>query len=110
LFGHQEGRNNIRYPFTWISPSQNFHQLKNIFLRILAVLSRYISSGYGFQRLSANERQVINALLGGETVSDIAMRMQTNYSNVCYYRQKAIFKIGLKNRNDIAWIMNRKFL
>ncbi|MCZ5660448.1 hypothetical protein O5623_17500 [Escherichia coli] len=53
---------------------------------------------------------MINALLGGETVSDIAMRMRTNYSNVCYYRQKAIFKIGLKNRNDIAWIMNRKFL
>ena len=110
LFGHQEGRNNIRYPFTWISPSQNFHQLKNIFQRILAVPSRYINSGYGFQRLSANERQVINALLSGEAVSDIAKRMQIHYSNVCYYRQKAIFKIGLRNRNDIAWIMNRKFL
>ncbi|HHZ8738775.1 TPA: LuxR C-terminal-related transcriptional regulator [Escherichia coli] len=110
LFGHKEERNNIRCPFAWVSPSQNFHQLKNIFQRILAVPSRYISSGYGFQRLSANERQVINALLSGEAISDIAKRMQIHYSNVCYYRQKAIFKIGLRNRNDIAWIMNRTFL
>ncbi|TGB64113.1 LuxR family transcriptional regulator [Escherichia sp. E4930] len=110
LFGHKEGRNNIRYPFVWISPSQNFRQLKNTFLHILAVPSLYISSGYGLQRLSVNERRVINELLSGETVSDIAKRMEIHYSNVCYYRQKAIFKIGLRNRNDIAWIMNRTFL
>lgn len=110
LFGHKEGRNNIRYSFAWISPSQNFRQLKNIFLHILVVPSLYISSGYGLQRLSVNERRVINELLSGETVSDIAKRMGIHYSNVCYYRQNAIFKIGLRSRNDIAWIMNRTFL
>ena len=110
LFGHQGEMSNIRYPFPWVSPLQDLRQLQNIFLRILAVPSRYINNGYGFQRLSVNERRVINALLGGETVSDIAKRMQIHYRNVCYYRQRAIFKIGLRNRNDIAWIMNRTFL
>lgn len=79
LFGHQGGLNNIRNPFTWVSPSQNFRQLKSIFLHILVVLSRYISSGYGFKRLSVNERRVINALLGGETVSDIAWIMNRTF-------------------------------
>ncbi|EHA0861472.1 LuxR family transcriptional regulator [Salmonella enterica] len=110
LLGYHWALNNNRYPFIRISPSQGFHQLQNAFLRILAVPSRYISSRHGFQRLSVNERRVINALLGGETVNDIAKRMQIHYRNVCYYRQRAIFKIGLRNRNDIAWIMNRTFL
>ncbi|MEG0716732.1 MAG: helix-turn-helix transcriptional regulator [Hafnia sp.] len=110
LLGYQGALNNIRYPFVRISPSLGVHQLRNIFLRILAVPSLYIRRGHGFKRLSVNERRVINAVLSGETVSDIAERMQIHYRNVCYYRQRAIFKIGLRNRNEIAWIMNRKFL
>lgn len=110
LFGCQRALNNVRHPFAWISPSQGLRQLQSIFLRILAHPSRYIKGGHRYTRLSVNERRVMNYLLGGDTVSDIAKRMRIHYRNVCYYRQRAIFKIGLRNRNDIAWIMNRTFL
>ncbi|EPJ0883838.1 TPA: LuxR family transcriptional regulator, partial [Citrobacter freundii] len=110
LLGCQQTLDNIRHPFAWISPSQGLRQLQNIFLRILAHPSRYIKGGHRYTRLSVNERRVMNYLLGGDTVSDIAKRMRIHYRNVCYYRQRAIFKIGLRNRNDIAWIMNRTFL
>lgn len=110
LFGCQRTLDNIRHPFVWVSPSQSLRQLQSVFLRILALPSRYIRRAHGFKSLSVNERRVMNYLLGGETVDDIAKRMQIHYRNVCYYRQRAIFKIGLRNRNDIAWIMNRTFL
>ncbi|WP_370608752.1 LuxR C-terminal-related transcriptional regulator [Citrobacter portucalensis] len=110
LLGYHGTLNNNRYPFVRISPSQGLRQLQNTFLRILTVPSRYIRREHGFKRLSANERRVINYLLAGDTVNDIAKRMRIHYRNVCYYRQRAIFKIGLRNRNDIAWIMNRTFL
>lgn len=110
LFGCQRTLDNIRHPFAWVSPSQSLRQLQSVFLRILALPSRYIRRAHGFKSLSVNERRVMNYLLGGETVDDIAKRMQIHYRNVCYYRQRAIFKIGLRNRNDIAWIMNRTFL
>lgn len=110
LFGCQRTLDNIRHPFVWVSPSQSLRQLQSVFLRILALPFQYIRRAHGFKSLSANERRVMNYLLGGETVDDIAKRMQIHYRNVCYYRQRAIFKIGLRNRNDIAWIMNRTFL
>lgn len=110
LFGCQRTLDNIRHPFVWVSPSQSLRQLQSVFLRILALPFRYIRRAHGFKSLSVNERRVMNYLLGGETVDDIAKRMQIHYRNVCYYRQRAIFKIGLRNRNDIAWIMNRTFL
>lgn len=110
LFGCQRTLDNIRHPFVWVSPSQSIRQLQSVFLRILALPSRYIRRAHGFKSLSVNERRVMNYLLGGETVDDIAKRMQIHYRNVCYYRQRAIYKIGLRNRNDIAWIMNRTFL
>ncbi|EPB4368943.1 LuxR C-terminal-related transcriptional regulator [Citrobacter freundii] len=110
LLGPQGGLNNIKYPFARVSSSLSLHQLRNVFLHILSAPSRYIRRGYGFKRLSVNERRVMNYLLDGDTVSDIAKRMRIHYRNVCYYRQRAIFKIGLRNRNDIAWIMNRTFL
>ncbi|CNF76397.1 Bacterial regulatory proteins%2C luxR family [Yersinia enterocolitica] len=109
LFGCQRTLDNIRHPFVWVSPSQGLRQLQNVFLRILAIPSRYIRE-HKIKRLSVNERRVMNYLLGGKAAGDIATRMQINYRNVCYYRQRAIFKIGLRNRNDIAWIMNRTFL
>lgn len=109
LFGCQRTLDNIRHPFVWVSPSQGLRQLQNVFLRILATPSRYIRE-HKIKRLSVNERRVMNYLLGGETVDDIAKCMRIHYRNVCYYRQRAIFKIGLRNRNDIAWIMNRTFL
>ena len=110
LLGPKGILNNIRYPFARVSPSQSFHRLRNIFMHILAAPSRYIRRGYGFKRLSVNERQVINSILAGETVSDIAYRMRIHQRNVYYYRQRAIFKIGLRSRHDIAWIMSREFL
>lgn len=110
LFGCQRALDNIRHPFVWVSPSQSLRQLQSVFLRILALPSRYIRRSHGFKSLSVNERRVMNYLLGGDAVDDIAKRMQIHYRNVCYYRQRAIFKIGLRNRNDIAWIMNRTFL
>ena len=110
LFGCQRTLNNVRHPFAWISPSQGLRQLQSIFLRILAHPSRYIKGWHRYTRLSVNKRRVINYILAGDTVSDIAKRMQIHYRNVCYYRQRAIFKTGLRNRNDIAWIMNRTFL
>lgn len=110
LFGCQRTLDNIRHPFVWVSPSQSLRQLQSVFLRILALPSRYIRRAHGFKSLSVNERRVMNYLLGGDTVDNIAKRMQIHYRNVCYYRQRAIFKIGLRNRNDIAWIMNRTFL
>lgn len=110
LFGCQRTLDNVRHPFVWVSPSQGLRQLQNTFLRILTVPSRYIRREHGFKRLSVNERRIMNYLLAGDTVNDIAKRMQIHYRNVCYYRQRAIFKIGLRNRNDIAWIMNRTFL
>lgn len=110
LFGCQRTLDNIRHPFVWVSPSQSLRQLQSVFLRILALPSRYIRRAHGFKSLSVNERRVMNYLLGGDTVDDIAKRMQIHYRNVCYYRQRAISKIGLRNRNDIVWIMNRAFL
>lgn len=110
LFGCQRTLDNIQHPYVWVSPSQDLYQLQNIFIRILKLPYRYIKGGCKYKRLSVNERRVINYLLGGDTVNDIAKRMRIHYRNVCYYRKRAIFKIGLRNRNDIAWIMNRTFL
>lgn len=110
LLGNESHLRRVKYPFVRVSPSQSIIQLKNFFLHLLMVPSRYIRRVNEPGRFNKKERCVINAVLEGENLSDIAKKMQVSYRNICYYRQRAILKIGLRNRNEIAWLMSRKLL
>ncbi|WP_201478864.1 helix-turn-helix transcriptional regulator [Escherichia coli] len=98
------------YPFVRVSPSQSGKQLQDFFLNVLNTPATYVRGMHEFKPLSNKERQVINLCLSGVPLSRIAEHMQITYCTVSGYRQSALRKIGLKNRNEYMLLTGMTFL
>lgn len=110
LLGKPESLDNTSYPYVWVSPYQTAGQLQDFFVKVLTTPAPYIRRMYGFKHLTDKERRVINSCLKGVSVRDIAEYIQTSYRNVCFHRQSALKKVGLRNRNEYVLLMGREFL
>lgn len=102
-----EGTN---YPFVWVSPFLSKEILQKNFLKILNNPIIYTRKTYRLKRLSDNERIVINNVLQGFSVKDIAGTMQITAKRVFSFRRNALKKIGLRNRNEYSLLIGKSFL
>ncbi len=110
LLGDKYSLSDAKYPFIWISPRQSANNLRMFFMKVLTTPECYMREMYGFTHFSDKERFVINQHLNGLSAFQIARRMQTTYKDVVTSRQKAMKKIGLRNRNEVILLMGKKFL
>lgn len=110
LLGNREMPESTVYPYAWITPSQPVARLQALFLKILTMPVPWMRGMYRFKHLNNKERQVINLCLKGISVRGIAAYMDITYREACAARRSAIRKIGLRNRNEYAFLVGRTFL
>jgi DNA-binding NarL/FixJ family response regulator len=61
-------------------------------------------------KLTLREFQVINELTSGATNKEIAKRLSISVTTVKNLVHSALFKLGLKNRRDLAWFARQQGL
>jgi DNA-binding NarL/FixJ family response regulator len=60
------------------------------------------SARLGFERLTTREREILEALVNGETNSQVALRLGLSHRTVEVHRRHIMRKLGARNTADLV--------